>query len=110
MNAYGCLYCCLPACQWDYTQPAIGAFEAREIQALYTGTILPKMAAHQQVLLVPGTFGCTNLSAVGKKAPLQTAQAENVVAKLAHLFEWVRCPCVVRGNLGHQLPLRCFAS
>ena len=73
MNAYGCLYCCLPACQWDYTQPAIGAFEAREIQALYTGTILPKMAAHQQVLLVPGTFGCTNLSAVGKKAPLQTA-------------------------------------
>jgi hypothetical protein len=78
------------AYQWDYTQPTIGAAEAAEIKALYLTTILPKMAAHQQIMLVPGTFGCSNQSVVGRAAPLLTAQSDNVVAKLQGLFEWAK--------------------
>ena len=58
-----------------------------------------QMAPHQQVLLVPGTFGCTNLSATGRKAGLQTAQAGNVVAKLEGLFSWAKTEPRVGGFL-----------
>jgi hypothetical protein len=45
--------------QWDYRQPAAGHAEAAEIEALYTETIIPRLSAKTQVLLMPGVFGCS---------------------------------------------------
>jgi hypothetical protein len=85
------------AYQWDYRQPTIGHAEAAEIEALYTETIIPRLAAKTQVLLVPGVFGCSNSSAIGKVVPLEGTkgaaahgQDQIVVDKLEGLFSWAK--------------------
>ena len=47
--------------------------------------IFPKLHSHQQVLVVPGTFGCGNLSYF----PLDQ-QAKNVVEKLDGYWSWLQ--------------------
>ena len=47
--------------------------------------IFPKLHDHQKVMLVPGTFACSNLTYF----PLD-GQAKNLVEKLDGYFEWAK--------------------
>ena len=47
--------------------------------------IFPKLHGHQKVMLVPGTFACSNLTYF----PLDD-QAKNLVDKLEGHFEWAK--------------------
>ena len=48
--------------------------------------MFPNLQPHQQVILVPGIFACSNLTFY----PLEK-QSVQVVDKLSAFFEWVRC-------------------
>eukprot|EP01051_Picozoa_sp_SAG22_P015285 SAG22_NODE_1973_length_3224_cov_1.443840_3_plen_179_part_00 len=62
------------------------------------GVIFPKLHGHQQVLVVPGTFACSNLSYFQLDE-----QAKNVVAKLDGYWSWVQQEKRIAG----MLPVRC---
>jgi hypothetical protein len=54
--------------------------------------LFPKLHVHQRVLLVPGTFGCSNLSYF----PIE-GQARNVVDKLEGYFQWMKAEPRIAG-------------
>ena len=58
------------------------------------GDIFPKLHGHQQVLVVPGTFACSNLSYF----PLEQ-QAKNVVDKLDGYWAWMQNETRIAGML-----------
>ena len=61
-----------------------GTDEVVAAKAMYQ-IIFPKLHSHQQVMLVPGTYACSNLSYF----PLDE-QAKNVVDKLDGYFDWAK--------------------
>jgi hypothetical protein len=74
-----------------YLPGSNGTDEVIAAKAMYD-IIFPKLHPHQQVMLVPGTFACGNLSFF----PLE-AQAQNVVAKLQGYFDWAKADKRVAG-------------
>ena len=58
----------------------------------YNDILFPKLHAHQQVLLVPGTFACSNLTYF----PLE-GQAKNLVDKLDGYFKWSKAEKRIAG-------------
>jgi hypothetical protein len=75
--------------QWDYRQPTVGKAEVGAIKSAY-GQLFSKLGPHQQLLIIPGTFGCSSTSAVGKVVPVLAGQQANVLDKLNGLFEWAK--------------------
>merc|ERR1712137_195063 len=67
-----------------YTPGSSGSDEVGKAREIF-GVIFPKLHAHQQVMLVPGTFACSNTTYF----PLD-AQARNVVEKLDGYFSWAK--------------------
>jgi hypothetical protein len=59
---------------------------------MYTDTIFPKLHAHQQVLLVPGIFACSNLTYF----PLEN-QSTNLVKKLDGYMTWAKAEPRIAG-------------
>ena len=41
-------------------------------------------------MLMPGVFGCSNMSVIGKQVPLVGGQDKVVVDKLDDLFDWAK--------------------
>jgi hypothetical protein len=74
-----------------YLPGSNGTDEVTAAKAMYD-IVFPKLHPHQQVMLVPGTFACGNLSFF----PLE-AQAQNVVAKLRGYFDWAKADKRVAG-------------
>jgi hypothetical protein len=60
-----------------------GASEAAAAKAFAEKIVYPIMAPHQKLVVVPGTFACSNLTYM----PLE-ASAKSVIAKLKAYFEW----------------------
>jgi hypothetical protein len=60
-----------------------GKAEAVAAKAFVEKYVYPKMAAHQKLVVVPGTFACSNLTYM----PLELS-SKSVVAKLQAYFEW----------------------
>ena len=73
----------------------IGKTEASRVKAAYED-LFTRMAPTQQVLLVPGTFGCSNLSTVGKAVNVSRQEVE-VLAKIDVLYEWAQAETRVGG-------------
>ena len=67
-----------------FTPGSSGLDEVKQAKAMYD-IIFPKLHPHQQVMLVPGTFACSNLSYF----PLDD-QAKNNVEKLEGYFSWAK--------------------
>jgi hypothetical protein len=64
-----------------------GAEEVVAAKNMYA-KVLPKLHAHQQALLVPGTVGCGNQSTGGE---IQRDQSDALVStKLQNYFEWMK--------------------
>ena len=72
-----------PLLDAGYSPPGNAAAEVDAAKAFYTQHVFPKLANHQQALLVPGTFACSNLTYF----PL--AEQDEMVAKKLNL-----CVCV----------------
>ena len=60
-----------------------GAAEATAARHFAETVLYPKMADHQKLVVVPGTFACSNLTYM----PLQLS-ATSVIKKLKAYFEW----------------------
>ena len=67
-----------------FTPGSSGLDEVKQAKAMYD-IIFPKLHPHQQAMLVPGTFACSNLSYF----PLDD-QAKNNVEKLEGYFSWAK--------------------
>ena len=63
-----------------------GAGEASASQAFYREYILPRMADHQRIILVPGLYGDRNVSRTGSMASQEAA----VLHKLETFWAWAR--------------------
>jgi hypothetical protein len=74
-----------------YTPGSKGIDEVVAAKKMYD-IIFPKLHAHQQVMLVPGTFACSNLTYF----PLEQ-QAQNNVEKLSGYFEWAKADKRIAG-------------
>ena len=62
-----------------------GSEEYERARMVYEQNVFPNLRSHQQVMLVPGVFGCSNTSFY----PLE-AQSAQIVRKLQLYFEWAR--------------------
>ena len=83
----------------DYLPGSSGDDEVNQTRELYQG-VLPKLAAHQRLMLVPGVFACANLL---KSFPLE-AQSSIVERKLDHYFRWALTDTRIAGlNPWHLL-------
>eukprot|EP01045_Picozoa_sp_COSAG04_P017489 COSAG04_NODE_1550_length_6380_cov_2.250597_2_plen_164_part_00 len=60
-----------------------GTAEAVAARAFVEKEVYPRLAPHQKIMVVPGTFGCSNTSFM----PLALTQ-KSVVEKLKAYFEW----------------------
>lgn len=68
-------------CPQHSTDPAVTEIAAQK--AFYEKQLIPAMHPHQKILTVPGTFGCHDVDADGRKSPMTNASsAKNVLAKL----------------------------
>ena len=76
-----------------YKPGSRGADEVASAKKIFS-VILPKLHGHQQVLVVPGTFACSNLSYF----PLEQ-QAKNVVEKLDGYWAWMQQETRIAGML-----------
>eukprot|EP01046_Picozoa_sp_COSAG06_P037036 COSAG06_NODE_4140_length_4533_cov_3.136446_7_plen_87_part_00 len=63
-----------------------------QAQAMYNNILFPKLHGHQQVLLVPGTFACSNLTYFALDD-----QAKNVVDKMEGYFKWAKAEQRIAG-------------
>lgn len=61
------------------------AYEAVDARERYEKSLYPRMAPHQKVMTVPGTFACSNLTYM----PLEES-SKIVVEKLQAYFAWMR--------------------
>ena len=59
---------------------------------MYNNILFPKLHDHQQVLLVPGTFACSNLTYFALDD-----QAKNVVDKMEGYFKWAKAEKRIAG-------------
>ena len=101
--------------QWDYRDANSGAAEVAQVQSAWA-TLQPLMQPRTRAMLVPGTFACSNLSAIGVQHPVLPGgtdrQTQNVLAKINGLYEWAaRTPFVAgfapwhfRNRTGNQAP------
>ena len=67
--------------------------------------VFPKLHAHQQVMLVPGTFACSNLTYF----PIEQ-QVTNNVDKLQGYFDWVRTALSYDTLVLHAVSQALFAT
>ena len=63
--------------------------EVRLVKQYYIKYLFPKMAAHQQAMLVPGIFGCAGAIVDGKPFSLEE-QGARIVKKLQAYFSWAK--------------------
>ena len=68
-----------------YTPGSNGTDEVAAVKQMYETGMFPNLRSHQQVMLVPGIFACSNTSWY----PLEE-QSVQVVNKLEGFFNWVR--------------------
>ena len=77
---------------WD---PSTSIPEADAVKIIAHRFIVPKLHDHQQVLLVPGTFACSNLTYFALDG-----QAKNVVDKMEGYFKWAKAEKRIGGFVG----------
>ena len=75
-----------------YSPGSKGTDEVTQAQAMYNNILFPKLHDHQQVLLVPGTFACSNLTYFALDD-----QAKNVVDKMEGYFKWAKAEKRIAG-------------
>lgn len=68
-----------------YSPGSNGTDEVNRAMKLYSDVIFPKLHEHQQVMLVPGVFGCTNTDYM----PFET-MSKNLVDKLEGYWSWAQ--------------------
>ena len=80
-----------------------GTAEAVAARAFVEKEVYPRLAPHQKIMVVPGTFGCSNTSFM----PLALTQ-KSVVEKLKAYFEWGKADPRMAGinPCEHPTPLR----
>ena len=94
-----------------YSPGSKGTDEVTQAQAMYNNILFPKLHDHQQVLLVPGTFACSNLTYFALDD-----QAKNVVDKMEGYFKWAKSEKRIAGfnpwsaSLPHPAAAPCRAS
>jgi len=84
-------FCCCCADN-GYSPGSKGTDEVTQAQAMYNNILFPKLHDHQQVLLVPGTFACSNLTYFALDD-----QAKNVVDKMEGYFKWAKAEKRIAG-------------
>jgi hypothetical protein len=77
-----------------YLPGSRGRDEAAQARAVLERQVYPKLRPHQRVLLIPGAFGCANLSRAGVSLAVQS---ENLVEKLEAYWEWAQADERVAG-------------
>ena len=84
-----------------------GTAEAVAARAFVEKEVYPRLAPHQKIMVVPGTFGCSNTSFM----PLALTQ-KSVVEKLKAYFEWGKADPRMAGinPCERPTPLRLLAA
>lgn len=80
-----------------------GKDEAAQAKWHYERQVFPKLRPHQKALLIPGTFGCSNLTRAG--VPL-AVQSKNVVEKLEAYWAWAKTDTRIAGFAPWHLEYR----